>query len=345
MIAAGETDAWATMLISAASEVAMNKLILCFASVSVLGLGCGSGGGGGGGDDDVDSGMQQPQIDGAVVVQPKGEMLTMAAGTAMIPAGAEEEWCEVVALPSNVDIKVNHIRLTINAGVSHHAIVQLITPGSPWAGATVGTKIKQGGCSIPGSAVPILIGTQRPVVEFEFPPDVYYPIAANQKVLLNYHYINTTSSAQPVDMKVELWHDDGPRNIKAGSLFYNWTNFAAIGAGMTSTQRHDCAPFATPKTIMTLNGHFHKMGVKFEAFKVTAGVDTKLYENVDWDNPKYEVYTPPLEIAAGESLSFACTWTNTGGMPVSFGIMGKDEMCILGGYIYPSDSLTVECGR
>jgi len=322
----------------------MNKLSLwgCVASVS-LAIGCGSSGANGGDDGgNIDSGSNPP-IDAAVV--PTGEKIEITNRPASIPAGAEEEWCEVVELPATTDVKVHHIRLTIDEGVSHHAIVQLITPGSPWAAAPVGMKIKGGGCSIPGSAVPILIGTQKPVLEFNFPSDVYYPVPARQKLLFNYHYVNIAGAAQPVNMKLELWHNDGPRNVKAGSLFYNWTSFPAIGTGETKTARKDCAPFPNGATVITLNGHQHKMGTKFVAYKVSGGVDTKVYENTDWDNPKYQVYAPPMQLAPGESLSFECTWQNTGGAPVSFGVMAKDEMCILGGYIFPTDTLTVECGR
>lgn len=318
-------------------------LVSCIASASLL-VGCGSGEGTG--DDDVTvDGSVTPQPDGGQVVVPMGEKITLSASTATIPAGAEEEWCEVVELPNTDAIKVHHIKLSIDEGVSHHAIVQLITPGSLWAQATVGQKFKGGGCSIPGSAVPILIGTQKPVIEFQFPDDVYYPVGAKQRLLFNYHYINLNSTAQPVNMKLELWHNDVARNVKAGSLFYNWTDFAAIGAGEMRTQRKDCAPFAAAQTVMTLNGHTHKLGMRFEGFKVHGGVDEKIYDNTDWDNPKYQIYTPPLQLAAGDSLSFSCTWMNTTGSPVSFGVMAKDEMCILGGYIYPTDRLTVECGR
>ena len=86
-------------------------LVSCFASASLL-VGCGSGEGTG--DDDVTvDGSVTPQPDGGQVVVPQGEKITLSASTATIPAGAEEEWCEVVELPNADAIKVHHITIAL----------------------------------------------------------------------------------------------------------------------------------------------------------------------------------------------------------------------------------------
>jgi len=87
------------------------------------------------------------------------------------------------------------------------------------------------------------------------------------------------------------------------------------------------------------------LGSRFEVFVVRGGVETKVYENLDWDDPLYQVYDPPLELATGDQLKFSCTWHNTTPRWVRFGTSKDDEMCILGGYIYPAADLTVTCGE
>lgn len=318
-------------------------------------VGCGSDGGGTAVDDagntvTIDGGTTT--VDSAVNTIPGEVTVVMAKGVTIPypgqPGGGspEQEWCEIYDLPNPDMVKVHGVRLTIDEGFSHHAIVQLVN-GGPYASAPNGYQLKAGGCSAPGDdRSPILIGTQRPVLEYQFPPDVYFPMNAHQRLLINYHYINTGTTPLNTKIKIEIFHSDpAPRTQKAAALFYNWIDFAAIGAGQTSTQSQTCAPFAKNVNIVTLNGHQHKLGTMFEAFRIAGTTETKVYENVDWDNPNYQVYSPIIQINAGERLKFSCTWQNTTGSPVQFGTSKDDEMCILGGFLYPvTTDLIIDCG-
>ena len=109
------------------------------------------------------------------------------------------------------------------------------------------------------------------------------------------------------------------------------------------TQSKTCT-LANAGTIFTLNGHQHQLGTKFEAFTIKGGTEAKIYTNTNWDNPLYEVYAPPIQMAAGKSLKFTCSWQNTSARDVKFGTTTTDEMCILGGYIpAPSNATIVVC--
>ncbi len=326
---------------------------VCSSSALLAVAGCGSDGGGNMVTDDagntvtIDGGSTTtPDSSTTVVV---GETLTAIAKGQMIAANSEREICEIYELPNTADVKVHGVRLTIDDGFSHHAIVQLANSGI-WANQPHGTQFVAGGCSAPGDdGSPILIGTQVPVLEYQFPADVYFPMKTKQKLLLNYHYVNTGSTPKFTNVKVEIFHSDpAPRTQKAAALFYNWTGFTGIPAGQSSTQSTTCAAFSKNINVVTLNGHQHHFGTQFEAFRVNGATETKIYNNTDWDNPNYQVYNPILQIMQGERIKFTCTWQNTnaaGTQPIDFGTSKDDEMCILGGFIYPvTTDLIVDCG-
>jgi hypothetical protein len=306
---------------------------------ATLALGCSNNGASGGPDSSVSGGDGGQVADGGTTTPDAavsgGAVISATAIGRTINAGSEEEWCELVILDNPDPIKVNHVKFTID-DASHHGIVSLVEPSSPWNNAPAGYQIKGAGCNLPGSNDnPILVGTQTNVLDYDFPTDVYFPLPAHAKLVFNYHYINTGTAPIHTNVMLELHHDDVPRNIQAAALFYNWTNFAAIPMGQASSQTKVCT-LANAGTVFTLNGHQHKLGTKFEAYTIKGGVENLVYTNTNWDNPLYKVYTPPIDLAVGDQLKFTCTWQNTTTRDVSFGVTTNDEMCILGGYIYPA---------
>ena len=304
------------------------------------------GGGAGGMDPDIDGAVQTTTDGGQVAT---GELLTVqAVGRTLTAMENEVEVCEVVDVDNDQPLKAHSFKLTIDPGVSHHAIVQLVMPSptNPYSNGAVkpGQFVVVGGCSAPGDdSNPVLIGTQKPVLEYTLPPDVYFPIRAKQRFLFNYHYIKLDDQPFKPNVKLEIRHSDGDRTQQAGALFYNWTGFEAIQPGTTSTQSHTCSGFTSAMKVMTLNGHQHKMGTKFEAFVIKGAQEDKIYESNDWANPLYKLYEPLLEVAAGDQIKFTCTWTNTTGLAQKFGTAAANEMCILGGIVFPTNDLTVTC--
>src|SRR5690606_41042040 len=85
------------------------------------------------------------------------------------------------------------------------------------------------------------------------------------------------------------------------------------------------------------------------------GETTKIYETFDWDVPGNAFYTdrlenPPMDgsgiwgatsgyvlVKKGEYINFQCEFDNPSNTTVTFGELGRDQMCNGFGAYYPSD--------
>jgi hypothetical protein len=78
----------------------------------------------------------------------------------------------------------------------------------------------------------------------------------------------------------------------------------------------------------------HKQGIHFVA---TTSTGQTLYDGTEWAEPTPKSFNPPLHLASGTRITWACTYNNTTGKTLTFGeSAGTNEMCIFPGEFYNS---------
>jgi len=93
--------------------------------------------------------------------------------------------------------------------------------------------------------------------------------------------------------------------------------------------------------IYSLSSHMHRHGTRFTVFLIDQLRDTVpptiVYDNLDWDDPIYKVFDPPLVLKPGQGFRFETTHTyddppSPTAPPLQFGETSEDEMAILLGF-------------
>lgn len=90
------------------------------------------------------------------------------------------------------------------------------------------------------------------------------------------------------------------------------------------------APFDLDLVVLSSHAHQH-----LRHFEILVR-DEPIYTSKDWDSPDIVVLDEPLSLAAGEGITFRCTFRNDGDEWVVFGTGDYGEMCaIMTSYAYP----------
>jgi hypothetical protein len=130
----------------------------------------------------------------------------------------------------------------------------------------------------------------------------------------------------------------------------------------TVTARGRCE-VPSERYIGMVTGHFHRNGVRFSAwYEPAGGIPQLIYQSFDWDTPGNAWYTPRItnpvvdgggrwgatsgyiKAKPGDYVSFECEFDNPTTQTISFGELGRDQMCNVFGFYYPSDGNVWNCG-
>jgi hypothetical protein len=182
-----------------------------------------------------------------------------------------------------------------------------------------------------------------PVVD-GLPPNVAVKLAGGTVILMNTHYLNTTTSALTVDARVNLWTVPASQvTEEAGILFY-YDPIIRLPANAGSYAEMSC-PVTSDITLVNLQTHMHARGVGGQAFVTPPGSTTpqSIYTSTSWQNVNVESFSPSMKIAAGSTLDYHCNYVNTQPNTVLQGLTTHDEMCMVLGVYYPRDPKTELC--
>lgn len=130
----------------------------------------------------------------------------------------------------------------------------------------------------------------------------------------------------------------------------------------TVTARGRCE-VPSDRYVGMVTGHFHKNGTRFSVwYEPAGGTPTLIYQTRDWDTPGNAWFTPRItnpviddnniwgaasgyiHVKPGDYISFECEFDNPTSTPVSFGELGRDQMCNVFGVYYPSNGDVWNCG-
>jgi hypothetical protein len=173
--------------------------------------------------------------------------------------------------------------------------------------------------------------SQTPKQVMTYPSGVGHLLSAGDGLRVLVHLLNTGSEMLTAHVTVNF-QVVAPNQVQyvAVGLFLN-NAILTVPTGMSTQSRTFTVPSAV--NLMIAVSHMHSRAT---AFSATTSTGETVYKGTSWNEPVPTVYTPPMPIAAGTVITWACTYNNTTGMTLTFGESANtNEMCILAGMVYP----------
>lgn len=266
--------------------------------------------------------------------------LTLTTPSFTLAPGGEALKCYFTSLPSNQAVSITRIDSAMGKG-GHHALLFLSSIPNQPDGTLRDCDIQLGGGVTP-NAVPIpFLLTQHESDSFVMPSGVAMDLEARQPLMIEMHYLNTTTA--PIDASVTITATLTDEKLERAGLFASYNKKIAVPPHGTQTVDGHCVPPA--------GARFFRMTTHAHRLMTSAGVDRwkngqvgeELVHSEDWENPTVRDFAAPyLTFAPGEELYYTCSYRNPGDAVVYEGqSVVTSEMCMAVGYYFPSAGAAV----
>lgn len=285
---------------------------------------------------------------------PPADALRVALGPYPLSPGQETTVCITGYLPNAFPLDV--VRVETRQTYSHHVIFYRETDGVPDAATPSACPPLD---LLSSTRAPLFIG-ETPTARMDLPAGVAYRLGSKAAYRIEGHFLN--ASPQPQQALAEIYLSPAPSGQtmqEADMIFVSATtqlnkNYDGKQAGLPPQRDTtiDAAFWPLPSDLkdskfFALTSHQHRLGTHFSISKSSdaGAVGQPLYENTDWEHPKFLMYPQdaPLTFQPGEGFRWVCSFRNTTSGYVKFGQSAeKDEMCILWGYYYPAQGFRVD---
>jgi hypothetical protein len=300
--------------------------------LSLAMVGCG-GGGGGGGDDDVD-----PTPD-AADLPPPTEGFQIRTPDLRIEPGEERTDCYYTTIDIDQAVGVKRWASSMTPG-SHHLILYFTESRQQ----PDGTVVRD--CGLFGGGfnnVPVwTYSAGTPEAEMTMPAGVGMRVNAQQHVLVQMHYFNT-SPTTAIDAHVTI----------NGETYAAADTYTPASAFITFNTQIDIDPYTGPGTgygeasgscrvpagrnFFALSTHAHRRATLTQVRDGT----TLVFESDDWEHPGAATWitTPHYQFLG--NLNYHCEYQNDINQRVRTGDSAEtDEMCMAVGYMFPAEQPT-----
>jgi hypothetical protein len=174
-------------------------------------------------------------------------------------------------------------------------------------------------------------------------------LAANTPITVNMHYMNFTDKPSLKEVWINFWYRDAKDVTEPANELFSLVPMN-VGPGQHVVIHSTCS-ITQPGRVVTLYGHRHANNIRFSAWRESGGKKDLIYDDYDWEDPlvlefsttvKNEPANPmaktpggwtgPLELLAGDKLTFECEIINMSDKTFRGANEAKDdEMCILVG--------------
>jgi hypothetical protein len=170
-----------------------------------------------------------------------------------------------------------------------------------------------------------------------------YPLVAANSLMVNIHYLNTTSAAISPSVSITIkTAKPGVVKTHVGTIFLNQVALSVASPVPMS------APVQTPKTwngdtvdlpatysIYASISHMHQWSVGFTA----STNNSVFYTESDWSSPPLTLHDPVIPMTNSQSITWSCDYYNDTGATLTFGDSAKTNiMCIYMGDYYPANA-------
>jgi hypothetical protein len=292
----------------------------------------------GGAKDIADSGPRAPAVTGgggaaatssgvaggAGAPPAVGNEYTFSTAHVSVPPGSEVFKCQDFTNPFGKDIGIVQEVTTLTPG-SHHMFA-FVMPNAQLTLMNALVDCPSGGVEFHE----YLTTSATPLATTTYPPNTGRVFAAGNGVRLNVHLINTGTDTKDAFVVYKVTYVD-PAGLtnKVASIFLNQVALRVPPGTSTQSKTYT---LSQDINLMDDASHMHKHGVRFVA---TTDSGQMLYDGTDWQEPKLQTFDPPLHLASGTKITWACTYNNDTGQTLSFGeSAATNEMCIFPGEFY-----------
>ena len=327
---------WATMRYPTLALVVSTAVLAACSSSSSSPAGANGGGGASAGGAGGSTDVLTPPAAGQGV---QFKMLTT------IQPGQEIERCQFFQVGAD-GLYVNREDVRYTAG-SHHVLLY----STPYA--TIPTTDIHGGVKDTSGVVDCVDGAagdwqidrvvggaqsaNAPSI-VSLPDGVAMTIKPGTVVLLNTHYINTTSGALDVDARINLY-TVAKETVKqeAGIIFF-YNPFIHVPAHGKATARMVC-PVKNDITLVNAQSHMHRRGMGYEANVVdgAGAMMEQMYTNTKWEGVPVKQWDGGHTLKGGTFIDYHCDYQSNEDHDINQGLTTKDEMCMFIGSYYPRD--------
>jgi hypothetical protein len=284
------------------------------------------------GSEAANSGEEVRIADNLALTPPVDGIQIQTAG-ALIDAGDDVEWCEVVQLPGSPQIiyEIDEIEAVITA-YAHYVLVSAAVPGSETeTNMETGTRVAcQRAGEVYGNDLIDLFATRERREKTRYPQGVGALLQGGQKIVVDYQYFNTSKEPIPARVKINFHfaQKSSVTHQARLAMLDNLTIYTPPGG--ESSHLGECY-FNQDVSISSMARHTHNSGTNFKVWLA----QSKRAESLIWDSrsPKNSsdrlILASPIQLRAGEGLRFQCDYRNNTSEPLQFGAKVNDEVCQL----------------
>ncbi len=200
-------------------------------------------------------------------------------------------------------------------------------------------------CIDPGAVsryVPLLTPTLSEAEDdrVDLPEGLALHMRAGSRLVLQSHYINTSTETLRVRDVVNLWATENTADVQAAAPYMTQSIEHEIPSGGMHTLAYEC-PVASALNLHSVVGHMHEQGASMRILAGTAPTLQEIYRVDAWED-EYRDAPPmkswpledPVALLAGDTLRVECTWDT--GLALST-VTFPEEMCASLFWMYPLD--------
>ncbi len=265
---------------------------------------------------------------------PPGEGIQMVLPIFEVPLGKEIQRNYYYKLPSDRDVDIQRVEFAFNPGSHHLNIFKSDTDDLPDG------YYQETYQAVAWERWYLVVDSQNASLGWQLPPGVAIHLKAHQQLNIQTHYVNVG--------------DQRTRNGR-GKVIINWwyakpgTVTSHLGALFAQNRKIYLPPngfssftktviFPQDAHILALTGHFHSRGRQFFVNKWDgANVGEEVYRSTAWGDPPFTIYGKPVDIKAGEGLTYTCDYYNDTDKPIKFGAqVDIEEHSNLFVFFYPA---------
>jgi hypothetical protein len=288
----------------------------------------GSSGGGGSGSSSGDAGgsASGPNTTITDVVPDSSRYaysVTLKMQSFTVDAGQEVYMCQDFANPF-MGVQADIVSYELHMSTGSHHMFAFYT-----ANATDGSLITcpQGGLTF----APYTFTAGSPDAIETYPDGMGASIPPTQGFTINAHFINAGASPLQGNVQLTLYvGKTGQVTQHVGPIFLNQALLSVPATNQPSTST---SSYSLPQDVNLLLGasHMHQRATNFVS---TASTGQTLYQTTVWSEPKPVIYSPPLHLSSGTTITWSCTYVNDTPNTLTFGESAANNVMCISEFIY-----------